>query len=293
MLTDKHVVIIGGDARALEIIRKLLVLDAKVTLVGFEQLDNGFIGASKKTMNEVEWPEVDAIIIPVHGTSADGKVDSFFSDEVIKLTADQLKKTPAHCVVYSGISNEYLDHCIATSKRTLVKLMDRDDIAIYNSIPTAEGAIMMAIQHMDITIHQSKVAVIGLGRVGMSVARMFAALGANVSVVARKPHHLARITEMGLKPFHSSELKKALHDVDLCINTVPAKIVTANVLAEMPLQALIIDLASKPGGTDFRYAEKRGMKALLAPSLPGIVAPKTAGQILADVLAELIKEIKV
>ncbi len=42
----------------------------------------------------------------------------------------------------------------------------------------------------------------------------------------------------------------------------------------MPAHTLVIDLASKPGGTDFRYAEKRGVKALLAPGLPGIVAPK-------------------
>jgi dipicolinate synthase subunit A len=58
----------------------------------------------------------------------------------------------------------------------------------------------------------------------------------------------------------------------------------------MPPHTLIIDLASKPGGTDFRYAEKRGIKALLAPGLPGIVAPKTAGQIVANVMAQLLKE---
>ena len=31
------------------------------------------------------------------------------------------------------------------------------------------------------------------------------------------------------------------------------------------------------------------MKALLAPGLPGIVAPKTAGQILANVLSQLLR----
>ncbi len=101
---------------------------------------------------------------------------------------------------------------------------------------------------------------------------------------------LARITEMGLHAFHTESLAQELKNVDLCINTVPAPIITAEVLVEMPLHALIIDLASKPGGTDFQFAEKRGVKALLAPGLPGIVAPKTAGQILAKVLVELIKD---
>jgi dipicolinate synthase subunit A len=67
-------------------------------------------------------------------------------------------------------------------------------------------------------------------------------------------------------------------------------VVNAAVIQKMPSHTLIIDLASKPGGTDFRYAEKRGVKALLAPSLPGIVAPKSAGQILGNVLAQLLEE---
>ncbi|MCL7746517.1 dipicolinic acid synthetase subunit A [Halalkalibacter alkaliphilus] len=288
MLTDKHVVVIGGDARQLEIIRKLSTLDAKISMIGFDQLNDGFIGASKHTLKDIEWSTADAILLPVSGTSSDGKIETVFSNESLVLKVDHLQQTPEHCVIYSGISNEYLDNCVENSKRSLVKLMERDDVAIYNSIPTAEGTVMMAIQHTDITIHRAKVAVLGLGRVGMSVARTFSALGANVKVGANESQQLARITEMGLTPFHTDHMKEELRDIDLCINTIPARVITANVLAEMPLHTLIIDLASKPGGTDFRYAEKRGMKALLAPGLPGIVAPKTAGQILADVLAVLL-----
>src|SRR5690625_2705033 len=117
MLTGKQIVIIGGDARQLEIIRKLLVLDASVTLVGFEQLDDGFVGATKKDMTEIKWDRVDAIVLPVIGTRSDGTVDSIFSDDVITLRAEQLKKTPPHCVVYSGISNDYLDEAIKDSNR--------------------------------------------------------------------------------------------------------------------------------------------------------------------------------
>ena len=170
-------------------------------------------------------------------------------------------------------------------------MFNRDDVAIYNSIPTVEGTIMMAIQHTDFTIHGSNVTVLGLGRVGMSVARTFHLLGAKVKVGARKTEHIARITEMGLTPFHLDEISQWVRDSDICINTIPHPIVTASVISKMPAHTLIIDLASKPGGTDFRYAEKRGIKALLAPSLPGIVAPKTAGNILANVLTQLLQEV--
>jgi dipicolinate synthase subunit A len=290
MLTGMQIAVIGGDARQLEIIRKLTELDARLSLIGFEQLDHAFTGAVKDKLDEVDLSNMDALILPVPGTNLEGDVETIFSNEKVVLTADMLKKTPEHCTIYSGITNAYLNGITKEANRSLIQLFERDDVAIYNSIPTVEGTIMMAIQHTDFTIHGSNIAVLGLGRVGMSVARTFHALGAKVKVGARKSEHLARITEMGLTPFHLNELDKEVKDTDILINTIPLLIVSAKVISKLPAHTLIIDLASKPGGTDFRYAEKRGIKALLAPGLPGIVAPKTAGQILANVLAQLLQD---
>lgn len=288
MLTGLHIAVIGGDARQLEVIRKLIELDAKLSLIGFDQLDHGFTGASKDQIEGVDFSTIDAIILPVAGTNLEGQVDTIFSNEKIILTEEILRVTPKHCTIYSGITNAYLDKIVTQTNRKLVQLFERDDVAIYNAIPTVEGTIMMVIQHTDITIHNSKVAVLGFGRVGVTVARTFSALGAHVSVGARRSEHIARIFELGLKPFHLNDLDKNVSEIDVCINTIPHPIVSANVISKMPAHTLIIDLASKPGGTDFRYAEKRGIKALLAPGLPGIVAPKTAGQIVAQVLCQLL-----
>ncbi|MDT9023974.1 MULTISPECIES: dipicolinic acid synthetase subunit A [Rossellomorea] len=290
MLTGMQIAVLGGDARQLEIIRKLTELDAKISLVGFEQLDHAFTGATKEKLDEVDFSMIDAIILPVPGTNLQGEIDTIFSNEKIVLTEEIVSQTPEHCTIYSGISNKYLDEIMSSTNRKLVQLFERDDVAIYNSIPTVEGTIMMAIQHTDFTIHGSTIVILGLGRVGMSVARTFHHLGGKVKVGARKSEHLARVTEMGLEPFHLDNLEKEVENCDICINTIPVHIVKAAVIAKMPAHTLIIDLASKPGGTDFRYAEKRGIKALLAPGLPGIVAPKTAGQILANVLCQLLEE---
>lgn len=291
MLTGLNIAVLGGDARQLEIIRKLTELDAKLSLIGFEQLDHSFTGAVKEKIDEVDFSTIDVIILPVPGTNLEGQVETIFSNEKIFLQEETLSKTPSHCVVFSGITNSYLSGITKETNRRLIQLFERDDVAIYNSIPTVEGTIMMAIQHTDFTIHGSNVIVLGLGRVGMSVARTFDALGAKVSVGARKSEHLARIIEMSLTPFHLNELEKYVRNVDILINTIPHQVVTATVISKMPAYTLIIDLASKPGGTDFRYAEKRGIKALLAPGLPGIVAPKTAGVILANVLSQLLIDV--
>lgn len=284
------IAVIGGDARQIEVIHKLKELGAKVILIGFDQLEHSFAGAVKEKIAEVHFHELDAIILPVAGTDHNGGIDSLFTNEQIFLTEEMLQQTPPHCTIYSGISNEYLDRITKNSRRKLELLFERNDVAIYNSIPTVEGTIMLAIQHTDFTIHGSKTVVLGFGRVGKTVARTFAAIGAKVKVGARKKEHLARIEEMNLTPFPLTELDEAVNDADICINTIPSLILTANVLSKMPSRTLIIDLASSPGGTDFRYAEKRGIKAILAPSLPGIVAPKTAGRILANVLTQLLEE---
>ncbi|MCI3194267.1 dipicolinic acid synthetase subunit A [Bacillus sp. HU-1818] len=293
MLTGLTIAIIGGDARQLEIIRKLTEQQANIYLVGFDQLDHGFTGAVKCKIDEIAFQQIDSIILPVSATTGEGVVATVFSNEEVVLKQEHLEQTPAHCVIYSGISNTYLEKIATVANRKLVKLFERDDIAIFNSIPTVEGTIMMAIQHTDYTIHGSRVAVLGLGRTGMTIARTFAALGAKVKVGARSSAHLARISEMGLAPFQIDELTENVKDIDICINTVPSMILNQAVLSRMTPKTLILDLASRPGGTDFKYAEKQGIKALLAPGLPGIVAPKTAGQILANVLSKLLSELQV
>lgn len=291
MLTGLTIAIIGGDARQLEIIRKLTEQHADIYLAGFDQLDDGFTGTVKCKIDEIPFQKIDSIILPVSATTGEGVVSTVFSNEEVVLKQSYLERTPEHCVIYSGISNAYLEGIASEAGRKLVKLFERDDIAIFNSIPTVEGTIMMAIQHTDYTIHGSNVAVLGMGRTGMTIARTFAALGAKVKVGARSSAHLARISEMGLSPFQLEELTDHVNDIDICINTVPSLILNQSVLSRMTPKTLILDLASRPGGTDFKYAEKQGIKAL-APGLPGIVAPKTAGQIIANVLSKLLADLK-
>ena len=66
----------------------------------------------------------------------------------------------------------------------------------------------------------------------------------------------------------------------------------AHTLAKTASNALVIDLASMPGGVDFRAAERLGIKAIHALSLPGKVAPKTSGIIIKNAVYNIIREAK-
>ncbi|HZG77530.1 MAG TPA: dipicolinate synthase subunit DpsA [Paenibacillus sp.] len=290
MLTGTQVAFIGGDARQLEVIQRLTELDATVTLIGFDNLKQAFSGATHAELTEDAFEGVDAVLLPVVGTDDDGRIEAVFTSKELRLTEACIARLPKHAKVYAGMAKPYLRNLCEQHGIALIELLERDDVAIYNSIPTAEGALLMAIQNTDITIHGSTTVVLGFGRTGMTMARTLQGLGSKVLVGVRKEEHFARAYEMGFRPFYTSELQEHVGDVDILFNTVPTQIVTAKVIAAMPPRAVIIDLASKPGGTDFRFAERRGVKALLAPGLPGIVAPKTAGRIIAAVVSQLIME---
>jgi dipicolinate synthase subunit A len=290
MLTGTQIVLLGGDARQLEVIRKFTELDATVYVSGFDGLSTSLGGAVQAKLQPDLFDGADALILPAVGTDDDGSITAVFSDRELKLTDEHISRMPKHSKVYTGMAKPYLRQLCEQNGIGLVELFDRDDVAIYNSIPTAEGAIMMAIQNTDITIHGSESMVLGLGRTGFTLARSLQGLGSKVKVGVRKEEHFARSVEMGFEPVFVKDLPHFVGKIDLLFNTIPTMIVTAQIIANLPSRAVIIDLASKPGGTDFRFAEKRGIKALLAPGLPGIVAPKTAGRIIADCLSRLITE---
>jgi dipicolinate synthase subunit A len=281
---------IGGDARQIEVIHVLAEMDATISLIGYDNLHNVYSGVTKQELSPAAFSGADAVILPPVGTDDDGYVETVFSAQRFQLADEHFEALPEHAKVYTGMAKPYLKKLCARTEIELVELFERDDVAIYNSIPTAEGALMLAIQNTDITIHNSNCIVLGMGRTGLTLARMLQALGAHVRMGVHRAEQFARAFEMRLSPFYTDDLAAQAGDADLIFNTIPHMIITAQVIARIPHRAVIIDLASKPGGTDFRFAEKRGIKAVLAPGLPGIVAPKTAGNIIARTLSQLILE---
>jgi dipicolinate synthase subunit A len=168
--------------------------------------------------------------------------------------------------------------------------MLRDELAIKNAIPTAEGAIEIAISETPITLHNSKCLVLGYGKVGKILAKSLDALGAKTYVSARKYADLALVEGHGYIPLSVSESKLRLDEFDIIFNTVPALILGEAELRKTRRDSLIIDLASKPGGVDFEAAKELGLHVVWALSLPGRVAPVTAGIIIKDTITNMLRE---
>ena len=163
-----------------------------------------------------------------------------------------------------------------------------EDFQMQNAIPTAEGALQIAMENTDITINKSRCAVLGFGRIGKIMAAMLKNMGAFVTVCARNPKDIALAQAFGFNTLNINEIYTEAENFDIFFNTVPKIVVDTEVLEKIRDSALFIELASKPYGIDMEAAEKIGKNVVVASALPGKVAPRTAGKILCDVIMDIL-----
>lgn len=161
---------------------------------------------------------------------------------------------------------------------------------------TAEGAVSIAMERLDVTLRGAFAVVTGFGRVGSALAALLRALGARVTVAARSAVQrtaaelsgCASVRLGGADP--DAGFRKACGAADVIFNTVPARIFDRAALEALRPGTLLIDLSSVPGGIDLRTAEEAGIRAEWALALPGKYAPGSAGILTADTVLDLWEE---
>lgn len=285
------VAVLGGDTREIVVANELAASGAEVKVTCLP-VKSGLDGVVLCRGPEESLENVQAVVLPVTGINEKGYLYCPLAKKPLAFTDDLASRIPKNIPVFVGMARPLLRKIALQNGLRLIELMKLDEVAILNSIPSAEGAVQMAMEMLPITIHGSSAFVLGFGRVGMTLARLLYAMGARTRVVARRPEHLARIEEMNLIPVSFRNMADYLGEADVIFNTVPAPVLTGEALKRVLPGTVIIDLASAPGGTDFQMAESLKIKAVLAPGLPGKVAPKTAGLILARVITRLLLEEK-
>ena len=154
-----------------------------------------------------------------------------------------------------------------------IDIMKDENFTIANTIPTAEGAIAKAIEETEFTLDNTNVMVIGYGRVGKTLCYKLKQLNANVYAVDKDEKELARAKTYGINAVNINEINMNICKMDIVFNTVPDLILTKERLILMSTETLILDLASKPYGTDFASAAKLGITAIQYPGIPGKIAP--------------------
>ena len=289
MACAKNIWLLGGDQRQAELARLLAMDGHQVHTWALEE------GLPAEEPAGVRQPpdglsQAQCVILPLpaaDGTALHSPLSQFHP--TLRQVFDAL--VPGQLVL-AGKADSGL-HTLARERG--VRLLDyfaREELAVANAVPTAEGAIQIAMEQLPVTLHGASVLVVGFGRIGQATALRLAALGAQVTVAARRWEALAWAQALGCQGLLLSRLGSEPRPFQLVVNTVPAQVLGSEVLGRFPSGCLILDLASNPGGVDRSAAQALGLPVIHALSLPGKVAPVTAAAILQTTIYHMLQELE-
>lgn len=261
----KKITVFGGDSR-LKIAETVLRRKGyAVDSVGLYPNDGGTPDDS------------DVFLLPVPTTRDGENVFCPLTDRKIPLTEiNRLAKNRLIlCGCYSFAGRRFIDYC------------ENDGYAFKNAVPTAEGAIKIAIEQTPFTLWKHSVLVIGCGRVGKVLCDRLKGFQCDLTVTARKDGDRAYFDAIGIKAVHPNRLEDGIDGYDIIFNTVDVPLLDP--FLERLKNALIIDLSTK-GGFNPDVADRLGIAHIKAGGLPAKTAPETAGLILAETVDELIQQ---
>ena len=280
--------IIGGDLRSVKLVEMLKDEGVEVFTYGLENAD---IEDENKCTSLKEVIDKSEVILGPIPFSSNGKIiNTPFSNEKI-LVEECLDNINGKILLAGGIRQEIFDIC-QEKNINIIDILKREELAVLNAVSTAEGAIKIIIEETPKTIHGSNILVMGFGRIGKILSNMLKGLGANVACEARKNSDLAWIKAYGYEPINLSNLKENLNRFDIIINTIPHIILDKENLENVRKDALVVDLASNPGGVDKNAIKEKKIKFVWALSLTGKFAPVTSAEFIKDTLYNIYNEIK-
>ncbi len=278
--------IIGGDGRQITMLENFRRRGMEVQAWG--------LGRASTVSN---WRsavrDADVVVLPLPVTADGVRIRCPLQEELGVRFSNLLDELDPNVTVYGGkIPPLWMEHGEARGIR-ICDYFSSESLQMRNALPTVEGAILLALQALPVTLQGCGVAVLGYGRIASLLAERCAALGADVTVYARKERDLEHAK---LRRCHAVSLCGEDEASTLCalppqcrvvFNTVPQRIVTEPILRQWKRNCLLVELASLPGGFDTVAAEKLSFQLIIASALPGKYFPETAGNILADVLTEM------
>jgi dipicolinate synthase subunit A len=282
--------VIGGDLRLVYLTILLSKENYQIKVFGLDKEENALkkseFSNNIKICNSLSEAifENDLVITSIPFSKDDIYLNMPLSDSKITIK-EFINKIENKKIIAGGIK-ENINELAKNKNAQIIDLMKLEDLAINNTIATAEGTIKIAIEETEKTIFNSNVLILGFGRVGKVVAERFDGLKANVYCEARKKEDLAWINTLGYYAIHLDKMCESLSKFDIIVNTIPAKILKENELKNIKKDCLIIDLASIPGGVDFEKAKEYEIKTIHALGVPGNVAPYTSAEFIKKAITE-------
>ncbi|MDE5771748.1 MAG: dipicolinate synthase subunit A [Ruminococcus sp.] len=226
----------------------------------------------------------DFLVLPVPPLDENGMITAPFTSEKIN-PAEIRRLLKPDAVIFAGKSDKRLNDIF--EDKEIIDYMEREELSLKNAVPTAEGAVEIALSELPVTLNGLKVLIVGLGRIGTALAEILKGFGADITASVRNAKGTAKARILGIKSVCTNKMDT---DYKLVFNTVPELIFNNEILSRFSDDTLFIDLASKPGGIDFDSASVLGKKVVWALGIPGKTAPVTSGEFIAETIIGILTE---
>lgn len=278
ILNNIRVSIIGGDARGVEIARLLQNDQAKVTAFATHPEMAKIIDRPLCKSIEESIKNVDVLLLPIPPMGTDESIFAPYAQEKVFIRGGILRVAKPKLLIIMGVASSKFKEMIKSKDFTLKEYEGDDELMILRSRPTAEGAVQIAMENTEFTIHKSNILLIGFGRIGQTLANLLIAMRANVLVIEKDPARKARAWEMGAETTTLEGIIDHISKIDIVYNTVPLQLLNEEVFQKSKPHTLFIDLSAPPGGINWELLTKAKRKGIWGRGLPGKSAPKTTGQ---------------
>ena len=286
---EKSITVVGGDLRIVKLVEMLINDGYKVYTYALENSEEllSLDGVEMCPTLEEAVSYSKVVVGPVPLSSDRRRISAPFGRSSVELE-DFVEALKGKYLIAGNINiTEKLEEMGVQS----TDLLKREEFSVLNTIATAEGTIQIAMEETQRTVHGTNVLIMGFGRIGKVLAKMLDGIGAKVYCEARKDEDISWIKAYGYNPIHLNDLDENLNKFDIIINTIPFQLLNADKLDLVKPEAVIIDLASNPGGVDRKAAREKNIKVIWALSLPAKVAPLTSAEFIKETLYHVLKEL--
>ena len=150
-----------------------------------------------------------------------------------------------------------------------------------NAILTAKGALGVILTDYPCEPADMKIGIIGYGRIGSALLSLLLFVGASPKIYTTRASVCLSLCESGVDAELVSE-GTDFSELDLIVNTAPAKTVSDESLLLLPEEVKILDLASGKIFPDLPKVRKLA-------SIPETMYPKTGGKIMAKYIKDKLR----
>lgn len=293
MKSKKKIALLGGDLRQYAAAVQLSRGAWDVHIWGMDRSGRGEGSVGFCRSCEEAIADASAVILPLPASTDGVHLNCPFDSSDSRLRLYDLLNglSPETVIVGGRIPQPFCDAAEGRGVRVR-DYFDSEEFQVENAYTTAEAAVSIAMNSLNQNICGSRIAITGYGRIAKHLVRLLRAMGAELTVAARKDSDLVWARSNGCKTVslnRPNAVSELAHGYDVIYNTVPHWLFDRAFLEQADPATFLIDLASVPGGIDICAAKELGSNVLWATSLPGKYAPVSAGNLIASCVDSILR----